>query len=121
MHCLNLTERPKIKRDILMARSTACFNVLKTEGEKHGLTIATFDPLSCFSSTEDLSEIKSSTGFSIWREDDTVHLTVAAYNDIAAVLANQAKNNGKQPLTGQCHPSRYEGDTSGQGTSVDQW
>ena len=87
--------------DILMSCSTACFRVLKTEGEKHSLTIATFNPLSCFSSTEDLSETRSSAGLSIWREDDAVHLTTAAYNTIAVVLANQPKNNGKQPLTRQ--------------------
>ena len=87
--------------------STACFGILKSEGEKHGLTIATFNPLSCFSSAEDLSEIRSSAGLSIlsiWREDDAVHLTAAAFNDIVAVLSNQAKNNGKQPLTGQVRP-----------------
>ena len=32
---------------------------------------------------------------------NAVHLTAAAYNDIAVVLANQAENHGKQPLTGQ--------------------
>ena len=87
--------------DVLVSGSTACFSVLKAEGEKHDLTIATFNSLSCFNSTEDLADIRSSTGLSIWREDDAVHLTAAAYNDIAAVLANQAKNNVKQPLTGQ--------------------
>ena len=30
-----------------------------------------------------------------------VHLTAAAYNDIAAVLSSQAENNGKQPAVGQ--------------------
>ena len=30
-----------------------------------------------------------------------IHLTAAAYSDIAGVLANQAENNTKQPLTGQ--------------------
>ena len=67
--------------------STAVFNVLKAEGEKHGLTIATFNPLSCFNNSKDLAAIKSSTGLSIWRED-------------GAVLSNQAENHGKQPVTG---------------------
>ena len=86
--------------DILLRGSTACFNVLKAKGEKHGLTIATFNPLSCFNSSQDLGAFTSSAGLSIWREDDAVHLTAAAYNDIAAVLSNPAENYGKQPVTG---------------------
>ena len=86
--------------DILLSGSVACTNVLRTEGEKHGLTIATFNPLNCFGQVEDLTEVKSSAGLSIWREDDAVHLTAASYGDIAAVLANQAEANspwwGKQ-------------------------
>ena len=40
-------------KDILMSSSTACFSVLKAEGEKRGLTIVTFfNPLSCFNSAE---------------------------------------------------------------------
>ena len=71
--------------------------------KKHGLTIATFNLLSCFNSSEDFAGIMStsSTGLPIWREDDEVHLTAAAYNDIAAVLSIQAENNDKQPVTGQ--------------------
>ena len=73
----------------------------KAEGEKHGLTIATFNRLSCFNYADDLADVKSSAGLPIWREDDPVHLTAAAYKDIAAVLSNQAENNGKQPAAGQ--------------------
>ena len=90
--------------EILLSGATSCFSVftvLKAEGEKHGLTIATFNPLSCFNDTDDLTDVKSSTGLSIWREDDPVHLTAPAYNDIAAVLSSQAENNGKQPAVGQ--------------------
>ena len=47
-----------------------------------------------------MSAFTSSAGLSIWREDDAVHITAAAYNDIAAVLSNPAENYGKQPLTG---------------------
>ena len=88
--------------DILVSGSNTCTGVLKAEGEKHGLTIATFNPLSCFTEAEDLADIKSSAGLSIWREDDPVHLSAAAYNDIAAVLASQANNNGRQPTVGYC-------------------
>ena len=87
--------------EILLSGSTSCFGVLKAEGEKHGLSIATFNPLSCFSDTDDLTDVKSSAGLSIWREDDPVHLTVAAYNDITAALSSQAKNNSNQPAVGQ--------------------
>ena len=89
LHMVNWAEADF--NNILMSGSTACFGILKSEGEKHGLTIATFNPLSCFSSAEDLSEIRSSAGLSIlsiWREDDAVHLTAAAFNDIVAVLSN---------------------------------
>ena len=75
---------------ILKSGSEACFNVIKTEGEKHGLTIATFNPLSCFGKVDDLADLQSSAGLSIWREDDPVHLTAAAYADIAAVISAQA-------------------------------
>ena len=64
-------------------------------------TIATFNPLSCFNDADDLTDVKSSAGLSIWREDDPVHLTAAAYNDIAVVLSSQAENNGKQPAADQ--------------------
>ena len=87
--------------EILLSGSTSCFGVLKAEGEKHGLSIATFNPLSCFSDTDDLTNVKSSAGLSIWREDDPLHLMAAAYNDIAAVLSSQAENNGQQPTVGQ--------------------
>ena len=81
--------------EILVSVSTTCIGVLKTEGEKHGLTIVTFNPLSCFNESEDLADIKSSAGLSIWREDNPVHLTAAAYNNIAAVL----ENSGRQPIS----------------------
>ena len=48
-----------------------------------------------------MAGIRSSTGLPVWREDDRVHLTAAAYNDIAAVLSNQAQNYGMKPVTGQ--------------------
>ena len=62
--------------DILVSGSNTCTGVLKAEGEKHGLTIATFNPLSCFNESEDLADIKSSAGLSIWRDDDPVHLSI---------------------------------------------
>ena len=87
--------------NILLSGSTSCFGVLKAEGEKHGLSIATFNLLSCFSDTDDLADVKSSPGLSFWREDDPVHLTAATYNDITAALSSQDKNNCNQPAVGQ--------------------
>ena len=43
-------------------------------------------------------EAKSSAGLSIWREDHPVHLTEAAYGDIAAVLSTQAETTSKHLL-----------------------
>ena len=73
------------------------------QGEKYGFTLATFNLLTCFGhvETEDIGEAKSSAGWSIWREDDPVHLTAAAYVDIAAILSTQAETTSKQPQTGQ--------------------
>ena len=86
--------------NILKGGSEACFNVIKSEGEKHGLTIATFNPLSCFGKVDDLADLQSSAGLSIWREDDPVHLTAAAYGDIAAVISAQAETTSRQPQAG---------------------
>ena len=52
--------------DILRSGSEACSNAIKTEGEKLGLTIAAFNPLSCFGQADDLADIKSSVGLAIW-------------------------------------------------------
>ena len=77
--------------------STTSSKVLRVEGEKAGLTIAAFNLLSCFGPTDNLADTKSSAGMPIWREDDAVHLTVAAYGDVAAILSSHAEANGKIP------------------------
>ena len=86
--------------NILRGGSKACSSVLKSEREKHGLTIATFNPLSCFGQAEDLADLQSSLGLPIWRENNPVYLSVAAYGDIAAVISNQAETNCRQPRAG---------------------
>ena len=86
--------------DINKHDSDACSSIIRVEGERLGLTIAVFNPLSCFGQAEELAEIKSSAGLSIWREDDPVHLTAAAYGDISAVISNQAETTSRQPTTG---------------------
>ena len=86
--------------DILKSGSDACSSVIRVEGERLGLTIAVFNLLSCFGQAEELSGIKSSAGLTIWREDDPVHLTAAAYGDISAVISNQAETTSRQPTAG---------------------
>ena len=76
---------------------TSCSTVLKTEGAKFGLTLDAFNLLSCFGQADSLAEIRSSGGLSLWRDDDPVHLTVAAYGDIAEVLTTQAAATNQQP------------------------
>ena len=58
--------------------------VLRQIGEKVRLTIST---CMLWTKREHIAGIKSSTGLLIWREDDAVHLTSAAYGDLAAVLS----------------------------------
>ena len=66
LHMVNWAESDL--NNILVSGSTACFNVLNAEGEKHGPTIATFNLLSCFNNAEELADIRSSPGLPIWRE-----------------------------------------------------
>ena len=67
---------------------------------KTSLILTAFNPLSCFGKVEDLADLQSSAGLSIWREDDPVHLTEAAYGDIAAVISAQAETTSRQPQAG---------------------
>ena len=70
--------------DILLSGSVASFVVLKMEGEKHGLTIASqlFQEGGWADRGKELRWCLHMEG------QDAVHLTVAAYSDIAAVLYN---------------------------------
>ena len=56
------------------------------EGANAGLSILTFNPIAAFSNMRSLSDKQSTAGVSIWKEGDPVHLTEAAYSDIASVL-----------------------------------
>ena len=48
--------------------------ILKVEGAKADLAIAAFDLMSCFTTTDSLSNIlSSSAGVSVWQDDDPVH------------------------------------------------
>ena len=97
-HMTNWTEADFT--DILKNSSETCSSIIRVEGERLGLTIAVFNPLSCFGHAEELADIKSSAGLTIWREDDPVHLSAAAYGDISAVISNQAETTSRQPTAG---------------------
>ena len=61
-----------------------------------------FDPMTTFASEEDVVELTnlvSSGGVSIWKEEDPVHLTETAYSDIAEHLVSIIKGgDGKDSL-----------------------
>ena len=54
------------------------------------MALYTFSAVSAFGGGDKLSAKTSSAGMSVWRSDDPVHLTAAAYRDIAGVLEAQA-------------------------------
>ena len=64
----------------------------------------------------------SSSGLSIWREDDPVHLTAAAYNDIAVVLSIQqaASSQPTEKVVGECHTDTYHSSPGCERAGVDQ-
>ena len=64
--------------------------VLRTEGEKYGLTIATFNLLNWFDPTDDLSDIQSSADSCLsGGRLVSLRLTAAAYGNIAATLSRR--------------------------------
>ena len=102
--------------DILKNGSETCSSVIRVEGERLGLTIAAFNPLSCFGQADELAVIKSSAGLPIWREGDLVHLT-AAYGDISVVISSQAETTSSQPTAGlarRCLASEVPAPTAAQ-------
>ena len=68
----------------------SCRNVITGEGEKAGLSLYTFDPVAAFGGGQKLAAKTSSAGLSVWQENDPVHLTSAAYKDIASLIQHQA-------------------------------
>ena len=68
----------------------SCRNVITGEGEKAGLSLYTFDPVAAFGGGQKLAAKTSSAGLSVWKENDPVHLTSAAYKDIASLIQHQA-------------------------------
>ena len=57
---------------------------------------------------EDMAGILSSAGMSIWHENDPVHLTNAAYGDIAASLVKLVTTATADPSTDQLRRPRLE-------------
>jgi hypothetical protein len=72
-----------------------------------------FDPLACFGEEADLEELVSSNGNTIWRYDNMVHLSEAAYQEIGLALlemANSDNTPGRKRIS-----SIVEDDTPRQG------
>ena len=63
---------------------------MASEGEKAGLSLYTFDPVAALGGGDKLSAKTSSAGLSAWLVDYPVHLTAAAYKDIAGLVLAQA-------------------------------
>ena len=63
--------------DILKSVATSCYDIISAEGEKAGLALYTFCAVSAFGGGDKLSAKTSSTGMSVWRSDDPLHLTAA--------------------------------------------
>ena len=87
-HIINLQEDDF--EDILKGAASSCRNVIACEGEKAGLSLYTFDPVAAFGGGQKLAAKTSSAGLSVWQENDPVHLTSAAYKDIASLIQHQA-------------------------------
>ena len=77
--------------DILVSAASTCRNIVSGEGEKAGLSLFTFDPVSAFGGGPRLIAKTSTAGLSVWQEEDPVHLTSSAYKDIASLVQNQAE------------------------------
>ena len=87
-HIINLQETDY--EDILLGAASTCRNIIAGEGEKSGLSLYTFDPVAAFGGGQKLAAKTSSAGLSVWKESDPVHLTSAAYKDIASLIQHQA-------------------------------
>ena len=79
------------------------------------MALYTFSAVSAFGGGDKLSAKTSSAGMSVWRSDDPVHLTAAAYRDIAGVLEAQANlaTEGQFPCSRMRVNSVVPGPTSG--------
>ena len=101
--------------DILKSAATSCYDIISAESEKAGLALYTFSAVSAFRGRDKLSSKTSSAGMSVWRSDDPVHLTAAAYRDIARVLEAQANlaTEGQTPCSRRRVNSVVPGPTSG--------
>ena len=89
-HIINLHEDDF--DNILLGAAISCRNVIAGEGEKAGLSLFTFDPVTAFGGGKKLAAKTSSAGLSVWQDNDPVHLTSAAYKDIASLIQHQAGN-----------------------------
>ena len=87
-HIINLMEGDF--EDILMFAASSCRSIIASKGEKAGLSLYTFNPVAAFGGGQKLAAKTSSAGLSVWQENDPVHLTSAAYKDVACLIQHQA-------------------------------
>ena len=68
-----------------------------------------FNPTDSFADADgDMASLISSAGMSIWQEDDPVHLTNAAYGDIAASLVKVVTTAATDPSADQLRQPRLQ-------------
>ena len=68
-----------------------------------------FNPADSFADADgDMASLISSAGISIWLEDDPVHLTNAAYGDIAASMVKVVTKTTSDPGADHLHRPRLE-------------
>ena len=68
-----------------------------------------FNPMDSFADADgDMASLISSAGMSIWQENDPVHLTNAAYGDIAASLVKVVTTAAADPSADQLRRPRLE-------------
>ena len=79
------------------------------------MALYTFSAVSAFGGGDKLSAKTSSAGMSVWRSDDPVHLTAAAYRDFTGALEAQANlaTEGQTPCNRRRVNSVVPGPTSG--------
>ena len=90
---------------ILSSAISSCRGCLETAF----LGCVIFNPIDSFADADgDMASLISSAGISIWLEDDPVHLTNAAYGDIAASLVKLVTKTATDPAADHLRLPRLE-------------
>jgi hypothetical protein len=90
-HCSNRLHSDY--EDVLRSASTTVEAAITREMASTNISTTIWDPTSTFKG-DSLKGLRSGNGASIWREDDPVHLTDAAYADLGGALAAMAGGCG---------------------------